>query len=94
MVIEKGAGAPPLLGQWINQRYMLRLAQMPDETAPVPASLPAPVLPPPRLVSLDALRGFDMCWILGLSGLVEVLLKKLDVSWKDSVIDQLLRNVF
>lgn len=29
-----------------------------------------------RLVSLDALRGFDMCWILGLAGAVEALLKR------------------
>lgn len=28
----------------------------------------------PRLVSLDALRGFDMCWILGMGGVVKVLL--------------------
>ncbi|MDB6139694.1 MAG: hypothetical protein JWO94_2766 [Verrucomicrobiaceae bacterium] len=28
---------------------------------------------PQRLVSLDALRGFDMCWILGLGGVVENL---------------------
>ena len=27
---------------------------------------PAPT-PPTRLLSLDALRGFDMCWILGLA---------------------------
>ncbi|MDB6118726.1 MAG: hypothetical protein JWO08_2507 [Verrucomicrobiaceae bacterium] len=30
-------------------------------------------LSPQRLVSLDALRGFDMCWILGLGGVVENL---------------------
>ncbi|MBL9144750.1 MAG: DUF5009 domain-containing protein [Verrucomicrobiaceae bacterium] len=29
-----------------------------------------------RLVSLDALRGFDMCWILGLAGVVEAVLKR------------------
>lgn len=33
-------------------------------------------LPSPRLVSLDALRGFDMCWILGLSAVVAGLLKQ------------------
>mgnify|MGYP003346644383 CR=1 FL=1 len=31
-----------------------------------------------RLISLDALRGFDMCWILGLAGVVESLLKQVD----------------
>jgi len=29
-----------------------------------------------RLVSLDALRGFDMCWILGLAGVIEALLQQ------------------
>jgi predicted acyltransferase len=29
-----------------------------------------------RLVSLDALRGFDMCWILGMGGVVAALLKQ------------------
>jgi predicted acyltransferase len=28
-----------------------------------------------RLASLDALRGFDMCWILGLGGVVQAVLK-------------------
>ncbi len=32
---------------------------------------------PPRLVSLDALRGFDMCWILGLGAVVKTLLDRL-----------------
>lgn len=33
-----------------------------------------PTLPPsPRLVSLDALRGFDICWILGLGSVVLAL---------------------
>lgn len=31
---------------------------------------PQPSPPPSRLVSLDALRGFDMCWILGLGSVV------------------------
>jgi predicted acyltransferase len=30
-----------------------------------------------RLVSLDALRGFDMCWILGLGGVLQALLNRL-----------------
>lgn len=42
-----------------------------------------------RIVSLDALRGFDMCWILGLSGLVKALLDRLQVSWRDAVNEQL-----
>src|SRR5687768_14453414 len=29
------------------------------------SSLPNPTSPPPRLVSLDALRGFTMFWIVG-----------------------------
>ncbi len=32
--------------------------------------------PQTRLLSLDALRGFDMCWILGLATLTEQLLKR------------------
>ena len=42
-------------------------------------SLPFPVLPPApsfsRLSSLDALRGFDMYWILGLGGVIQAVLK-------------------
>lgn len=33
--------------------------------------------PSQRLVSLDALRGFDMCWILGMGGVVQALLNRL-----------------
>jgi len=59
---------------------------MPDEVA----SAPLITTPPSqRLISLDALRGFDMCWILGLSSLVTVLLKKSQVSWAPTIIDQL-----
>jgi predicted acyltransferase len=29
-----------------------------------------------RLISLDALRGFDMCWILGLAGVVKAIWKR------------------
>lgn len=38
------------------------------------STTPAPA--PARLLSLDALRGFDMCWILGLAALVEQVLKR------------------
>src|SRR4051812_45925538 len=41
-----------------------------------------------RLVSLDALRGFDMCWILGLSAVVKTLLDRFQVSWRAVVNDQ------
>ncbi len=41
--------------------------------SPAPPSLS---VPPARLLSLDALRGFDMCWILGLATLTEQLLKR------------------
>ncbi|MDI1311866.1 hypothetical protein [Prosthecobacter sp.] len=34
-----------------------------------------PPAPSARLLSLDALRGFDMCWILGLATLTEQILK-------------------
>ena len=39
---------------------------MPDSTTPAPT----------RLLSLDALRGFDMCWILGLSAVVTQMLSR------------------
>ena len=39
---------------------------MPESTSPAST----------RLLSLDALRGFDMCWILGLSTLVEQVLQR------------------
>jgi predicted acyltransferase len=34
-----------------------------------------PVVPFSRLASLDALRGFDMCWILGLGSVFQAVLK-------------------
>ena len=37
-------------------------------------AMPSNTPTPPRLVSLDALRGFDMCWILGLGAVVKTLL--------------------
>jgi predicted acyltransferase len=36
---------------------------------------PAPPSSQSRLAALDALRGFDMCWILGLGGVVQAVLK-------------------
>lgn len=49
--------------------------------APLPVVLPPPApLPPPpgRLASLDALRGFDMLWIVGLDAVVDGLRKVSD----------------
>lgn len=57
---------------------------MPNTDAPEPAPS---ATPPPRLISLDALRGFDMCWILGLSGVVEFLLNRLQVPGRTVIID-------
>jgi predicted acyltransferase len=34
-----------------------------------------------RLLSLDALRGFDMLWIIGGSGIVNALAKNIDAGW-------------
>lgn len=39
------------------------------------SSFPTPT-PSARLLSLDALRGFDMCWILGLATLTEKVLQR------------------
>jgi predicted acyltransferase len=52
---------------------------------PPDTNLPAAT---PRLVSLDALRGFDMCWILGLSGLVKKLLDRFQVQGRETITDQ------
>jgi predicted acyltransferase len=44
--------------------------------SPAPAPAPAPAAPkPPRLLSLDALRGFDMFWILGGDAAMRALAK-------------------
>lgn len=37
---------------------------------------PATLSSPARLLSLDALRGFDMCWILGLAAVTEKVLQR------------------
>src|SRR4051812_24704 len=47
----------------------------------MPETLDSAAAPPPRLLSLDALRGFDMCWILGLS---TVLTKVLEDAFPDN----------
>lgn len=50
------------------------------------ADTPAPA---PRLRSLDALRGFDMLWIIGLAALFTELAKVTDVGWLDAWAGQL-----
>ena len=45
--------------------------------------------PAPRLLSLDALRGFDMFWIIGGGALVEVLARCLPYSWLQSLAKQM-----
>ncbi len=49
-----------------------------DHLAASSAARPPPAAPSPRLVSLDALRGFDMFWILGGDALVYALAR----TWK------------
>src|SRR4026209_480319 len=44
-------------------------------TAPVSPAAPPAINPPTRLVSLDALRGFDMFWIAGADDIVHALEK-------------------
>jgi predicted acyltransferase len=43
-----------------------------------------------RLVYLDALRGFDMCWILGLHTVFAEFLQNAlpDRTWKNTLLDQ------
>lgn len=56
--------------------------------AAAPASLAAvmaaPSNPAPRLRSLDALRGFDMLWIVGLAGLFRELAKVTGAGWLEA----------
>ena len=64
----------------------------PSESCELPgrpdASTPEPTLSR-RLVSLDALRGFDMFWIVGGDALVKALMKWGDWSFSPVVIEQL-----
>lgn len=53
------------------------------------AQTSSPSTIPPRLLSLDALRGFDMFWIIGAEGLVEGLRKITDTGPVRIVADQL-----
>jgi len=50
---------------------------------------PASADNPPRLLSLDALRGFDLFWIIGGHAVITALLKLTDWSWLAVVHEQL-----
>jgi predicted acyltransferase len=50
---------------------------------------PIPAVPRERLLSLDALRGFDMFWITGGSYLVTVLARYSGAKWLDPVVEQM-----
>lgn len=50
---------------------------------------PAQVVPRERLLSLDALRGFDMFWITGGGYLVTVLAKNSSAGWLQTVAEQM-----
>jgi predicted acyltransferase len=50
---------------------------------------PTQAVPRERLLSLDALRGFDMFWITGGSYLVTVLAKYSGAAWLDPVVEQM-----
>lgn len=50
---------------------------------------PTQAVPRERLLSLDALRGFDMFWITGGSYLVTVLAKYTGAGWLKPVVDQM-----
>lgn len=55
--------------------------------ASIPAERPDPG--PPRLVSIDALRGFDMFWIMGGEGIALALAEWADWPFKQQVKEQL-----
>ena len=50
---------------------------------------PSPLDNPDRLVSLDALRGFDMFWILGAGALVEAVGERTHSRTTDLIVDQM-----
>lgn len=50
---------------------------------------PTQVVPRERLLSLDALRGFDMFWITGGSALVTIIAKYTGAGWLVPVVDQM-----
>lgn len=50
---------------------------------------PTSVVPRERLLSLDALRGFDMFWITGGSYLVTVIAKYSGAGWLNPVVEQM-----
>jgi len=60
---------------------------------PKPSEQSVAVGEPERLYSLDALRGFDMFWIIGGGALVSAIAKKFDVSWLSSVTNNLTEHV-
>ena len=55
---------------------------------PLPASAASPPLPTGRLVSLDALRGFDMFWIIGGTAILMGVGKVIHRPWFDKFLDQ------
>ncbi|MBU6399839.1 MAG: DUF1624 domain-containing protein [Verrucomicrobia bacterium] len=60
-----------------------------NQTATAPASTSETKTVGPRLLSLDALRGFDMFWIIGADELVHGLRKLSDAGLIQSLADQL-----
>jgi predicted acyltransferase len=50
---------------------------------------PTQAVPRERLLSLDALRGFDMFWITGGSYLIEVIAKYSGASWLNPIVEQM-----
>jgi predicted acyltransferase len=60
---------------------------MPHNASPASSATPSPASP--RLLSLDALRGFDMFWIVGAEGLVHALDKISDTGIVRALANQL-----
>src|SRR5262249_50307073 len=60
----------------------------PVQTAPIAASKAAPAARP-RLLSLDALRGFDMFWIVGGDQLIRSLNKISDTPFTRALFNQM-----
>src|SRR4051794_15593040 len=63
--------APYVAGVWAGGYIVVMTVASPpavfprSETRPKPAAVSGPTAAPPRITSIDALRGFDMFWIMG-----------------------------
>lgn len=65
------------------------MSSRPDTTLPNEMAPPEIATQRPRLLSLDALRGFDMLWIIGAAGIFHQLFVWLKTPWLGALDEQL-----